>query len=71
VLGRDLTGLKVMSRGLRALEDAELTPLGAAQGPRNVDTQFILNRTDRDPAIAALHRSFFAQSAAVAMTIAA
>jgi aspartate kinase len=71
VLGRDLTGLKVMSRGLRALEDAELTPLGAAQGPRNVDTQFILNRTDRDPAIAALHRSFFAQSTAVAITIAA
>lgn len=71
VLGRDLSGLSVLSRGLRALEASGLASLGATQGPRSVDTQFIMERADRDCAIKALHQDFFAPSQAVAMTIAA
>lgn len=71
VLGRDLSGLGVLSRGLQALETAGLTPLGATQGPRNVDTQFIVERRDRDPAISAMHGVFFGQSASATMTMAA
>jgi aspartate kinase len=71
VLGRDLSGLSVLSRGLRALEEAGLASIGATQGPRSVDTQFIMERADRDGAIKAIHRDFFAPSKAVAMTMAA
>lgn len=71
VLGRDLSGLHVLSNGLKALEAERLTPLGATQGPRNVDTLFILNRSDRDTAIAALHRAFFDRAVAVPRDLAA
>ena len=45
VIGRDMAGLSVLSRGLVALSDAGLTAVGASQGPRNVDVQFIVDRS--------------------------
>lgn len=55
VIGRDLNGLSVLTRGLQALEANGMACLGAAQGPRNVDVQFILNRDDLGRAVKALH----------------
>ena len=59
VVGRDLSGLHVLARGMNALEKKDILPRGATQGPRNVDTQFILQREDKDAAIALLHSEFF------------
>lgn len=58
VIGRDLNGLSVLTRGLQAIAEAGYSTLGASQGPRNVDTQFILEREDLKPAIRALHKVF-------------
>jgi aspartate kinase len=55
IIGRDLRGLSVLTRGLQALAGADMACLGASQGPRNVDVQFILEREDLKPAIKALH----------------
>jgi aspartate kinase len=55
VIGRDLAGLSVLTRGLQAIAGAGLECIGASQGPRNVDVQFILDRDALKPAIAALH----------------
>jgi len=71
VIGRDLSGLSTLQHGLEAFERAGLASVGATQGPRNVDTQFILEREDRDPAIKALHDAFFDKSDADGVTIAA
>ena len=57
VVGRDLSGLSVLTRGLIAIAGAGLEAIGASQGPRNVDVQFILEREALKPAIAALHRA--------------
>lgn len=54
-IGRDLTGLRVLTRGLRALDDAGIDIIAAHQTPRNVDVQFVLSRQDLKPAIRALH----------------
>lgn len=54
-VGRDLNGLSVLMRGLEALAEAGLEAIGASQGPRNVDVQFILERETLKPAITALH----------------
>ena len=48
VIGRDLNGLSVLTRGLQAIAAAGLEAIGASQGPRNVDVQFILERDDAD-----------------------
>jgi hypothetical protein len=53
--------------GLEALNMAGIDPLGAAQGPRNVDTQFIVDRGDRTTAIRCLHDAFFGTGASVAL----
>jgi aspartate kinase len=58
VIGRDLTGLSVLLRGLQAISDVGLTAIGASQGPRNVDVQFIVDRSALTPAIRALHSAF-------------
>ncbi|MEO9777968.1 MAG: aspartate kinase [Sedimentitalea sp.] len=58
VIGRDLSGLSVLSRGLLAIAAAGHTAIGASQGPRNVDVQFVLDRNAREPAIRALHAEF-------------
>ncbi|MDP5306465.1 aspartate kinase [Paracoccus spongiarum] len=54
-VGRDLDGLAVLSRGLNALADRGLSAIGASQGPRQVDVQFIVEREVMTPAIRALH----------------
>ncbi len=56
IIGRDLRGLSVLTKGLQALANAGMACLGASQGPRNVDVQFILERDDLQPAIKALHK---------------
>ncbi|PRY24966.1 aspartate kinase [Aliiruegeria haliotis] len=58
VVGRDLGGLQVLARGMQALAGAGLEPHGACQGPRNVDSQFIVDRSDRSAAIRSLHATF-------------
>jgi len=58
VIGRDLNGLSVLQRGLVAIADAGLSAIGASQGPRNVDVQFIVDRDDLQAVIKALHSEF-------------
>ncbi|WP_294609582.1 aspartate kinase [Roseovarius sp.] len=59
-IGRDLTGLRVLSRGLNALEDAGVSVIAAHQTPRNVDVQFVLGSQDMDKGVAALHHALIA-----------
>lgn len=59
VVGRDLGGLSTLQRGLQAFDDAGIYSVGASQGPRNVDTQFILERADMEKAIQSLHSAYF------------
>ncbi|SNT76132.1 aspartate kinase [Paracoccus seriniphilus] len=54
-VGRNLDGLAVLSRGLNALAGKGLEAIGATQGPRQVDVQFIVERDVLKPAIKALH----------------
>ncbi|MEQ8899761.1 MAG: aspartate kinase [Roseovarius sp.] len=56
-IGRDLSGLKVLSRGLSALEEAGIEVIAAHQTPRGVDVQFVLSSADLEPGITALHRA--------------
>nr|WP_319247573.1 aspartate kinase [uncultured Celeribacter sp.] len=58
VIGRDLKGLSVLTNGLQAIAGEGMAALGASQGPRNVDVQFILDREDLKPVIKALHARF-------------
>lgn len=57
VIGRDLNGLSVLSKGLLAIADAGRTAIAASQGPRNVDVQFIVERDALKPVIKALHKA--------------
>ncbi|WP_420003589.1 aspartate kinase [Arenibacterium sp. LLYu02] len=61
VLGRDLKGLSVLTRGLQAIAEVGLASVGASQGPRNVDVQFIVEREDLKPVIKALHGALIEQ----------
>mgnify|MGYP000105799590 CR=1 FL=1 len=61
VIGRDLNGLSVLTRGLQAIAAAGMEAIGASQGPRNVDVQFIMERDALEPAIAALHGALVEQ----------
>jgi aspartate kinase len=65
-IGRDLSGLKVLSRGLRALEDAGIEVVAAHQMPRGVDAQFVIGTKDMEQAITALHRVLIEGKAAQA-----
>jgi aspartate kinase len=58
VIGRDLSGLSVLTRGLQAIAAAGMEAIGATQGPRNVDVQFVMERDDLKKAIKALHEVF-------------
>ncbi len=60
-IGRDLNGLAVLSRSLNALADNGLEAIGATQGPRPVDVQFIVERDVMKPAIRALHHALVEQ----------
>jgi aspartate kinase len=71
VIGRDLSGLSVLTRGLQAIAGAGLEAIGASQGPRNVDVQFILDRKSLNPAIAALHNALVEPKHEVAIKAAA
>ena len=55
VIGRDLNGLSVLTRGLQAIANAGCEAIGASQGPRNVDVQFVMDRASTDTVIKALH----------------
>lgn len=70
VIGRDLDGLAVLSRGLQAIAGAGMEAIGATQGPRNVDVQFILDRKTLKPVIAALHDAFITGTAQPALRVA-
>ncbi|MFN3273473.1 MAG: aspartate kinase [Paracoccus sp. (in: a-proteobacteria)] len=65
-VGRDLDGLAVLSRGLNALADHGLSAIGASQGPRQVDVQFIVERDAMAGAIKALHGALVEGDAASA-----
>ncbi|WP_370271413.1 aspartate kinase [Pseudooceanicola nitratireducens] len=58
VIGRDLSTLSVLQRGLCAVADAGHSCIGAAQGPRNVDVQFVMERDDLAACIKVLHDAF-------------
>jgi aspartate kinase len=55
VIGRDMGGLRVLSRGLAALEGAGIDIVAAQQTTRRVDVQFVVGRDDLKAAIRALH----------------
>ncbi|MFW2589341.1 aspartate kinase [Sagittula sp. SSi028] len=63
IVGRDLLGLSVLTRGLMALEQAGLASLGASQGPRNVDVQYVMPRVDMAAAIQVLHDALIVKGA--------
>ncbi|MBM1220774.1 aspartate kinase [Ponticoccus sp. SC2-23] len=56
-IGRDLCGVKPLSRGLRALEEAGIDVIAAHQTSRNVDVQFAVPRDASDSAVARLHEA--------------
>ncbi|MFW8594445.1 aspartate kinase [Cribrihabitans neustonicus] len=56
-IGRDLSGLGVLGRGLLALEAAGIEVIAAHQTPRNVDVQFVIPRGNLNAAIKALHEA--------------
>ncbi|MFC2967894.1 aspartate kinase [Acidimangrovimonas pyrenivorans] len=54
-IGRDLSGLRVLGRGLAAIEGEGVEVIAAHQTPRNVDVQFVVARDDLLTAIRALN----------------
>ena len=65
-IGRDLKGLKVLSRGLGALEDVGIEVIAAHQTPRGVDVQFVIGAEQMEAGITALHRALIEGAAPVA-----
>ncbi|MBD3678592.1 MAG: aspartate kinase [Rhodobacteraceae bacterium] len=59
VIGRDLSGLRVLWRGLDALHEDGIEVIAAHQNTRSVDVQFLVQRGDLDKAIASLHAAIF------------
>ncbi|MBD3624625.1 MAG: aspartate kinase [Rhodobacteraceae bacterium] len=70
-IGCDLSGLRVLSRGLVALEAAGIEIIAAHQTPRNVDAQFVMAREAADGAIAALHQALVSRAQPKALDTAA
>ncbi|MEQ9259877.1 MAG: aspartate kinase [Roseovarius sp.] len=58
VIGRDLTGERVLCRGLDALHEAGVEVIAAQQTPRNVDAQFAVPRDAGERAVKCLHETF-------------
>ncbi|WP_349360245.1 aspartate kinase [Stappia sp.] len=58
VIGRDLSGLKVMLGGLKALDADGIEVISAQETGRKVDVQFVVSARDKDAAIKTLHRTF-------------
>lgn len=61
VIGRDLSGQRVLGRGLRALDEAGIDVVAAQQSPRNVEAQFAVSREDREAAVRCLHDVFVSE----------
>ncbi len=55
VIGRSLKGLKVMARGLEALDAAGIEPVSLQKTTRDVDVQFIVPKDRMQDSIRALH----------------
>ncbi|MCW8842741.1 MAG: aspartate kinase [Rhodobacteraceae bacterium] len=70
-IGRDLSGARAFSRGLCALEEAEIDVIAAHQTPRNVDIQFAIDRADADRAIKALHEVLIEEPSKPVLNVAA
>lgn len=64
VIGRDLSGLSVLTLGHAAIAEAGMATLGANQGLRNVDVQFVVERDELKPVIAVLHKAFVESASA-------
>jgi aspartate kinase len=62
VIGRDLTGERVLGRGLQALHAGDIDVIAAQQTPRNVDAQFVVPRDAADAAVTCLHAAFVSDS---------
>lgn len=61
-IGRDLKGVKAFSRGIRALEEADINVIAAQQLPRNVDIQFVVPRDAFNDAVQAVHAALVEMS---------
>ena len=61
IVGRDLSGLRVLSGGLDALDAAGVEVIAAQQNTRRVDVQFLVPRDGLDAAIRALHAAVIEQ----------
>jgi aspartate kinase len=59
VIGRDLSGLKALAGGLKALAQADVDVISAHQTTRPVDVQYVVPRKSLSQAISALHGAFF------------
>ncbi|MCF6429873.1 aspartate kinase [Leisingera sp. MMG026] len=59
-IGRDLSGVQVLRRGLAAFDQAGVGVIAAHQTPRNVDVQFAVPRTSAETAVTVLHRALIA-----------
>lgn len=70
-IGRDLSGLHVLSRGLRALEAAGIDVIAAHQTSRNVDVQFAVPRDASDKAVSRLHDALIGEGGADLRVVAA
>jgi aspartate kinase len=68
-IGRDLKGLRVLSRGLAALEEADIEVIAAHQTPRGVDVQFVIGAEALDAGIVALHRALIEGGAPAARMV--
>ena len=55
VIGRNLSGLAILTRGLQVVAEAGIEAVGALQGPRSVDVQFVVESGALDKTIRALH----------------
>ncbi len=66
VIGRDLSGLRILSRGLDALDGAGIEVIAAQQNTRRVDVQFIVPRDALEDAIRAIHPAIFGAKAPAA-----
>ena len=64
VIGRDLNGLSILTRGLQAIAKAGREAIGASQGPRNVDVQFVMDRDSMEDVIKALHAELIEETPA-------
>ncbi|MBY6140475.1 aspartate kinase [Leisingera daeponensis] len=56
-IGRDLSGVQALRRGLAAFDESGVEVIAAHQTPRNVDVQFAVPRQSAETAVMALHEA--------------